>query len=85
MTDRIEKNWKDLDLEKVDFSQGGNWNWSRGGLPLLDYEYAISHYSENGTETRYKLPPCINKMLKQQYSLGANEARRKIRSALIDD
>ena len=82
---RIEKKLIDLDTSKVDF-ENGSWGWCRGGHPLRDGQYAISHVADDDelTETRYALPDCINKMLRQEAKRGADEARRKIRIALQD-
>ena len=79
---RIEKAFSDLDISKVDFSSG-RWHYGRGGLPHGDFEWSISHISDDMTETRYKLPDCLSKMLNTQYSHGVDEGRlRERRSAL---
>lgn len=82
---RIEKDWKELDFEKVDFDYKGpglQWTWARGGSPLEDYEWSISSIDQEMNETRYKLPECFNTMLNRQFQFGAESARGKIRSAL---
>jgi hypothetical protein len=79
--DRIEKSFTDLDIDAVDF-QSGNWSWGCGGHPLRDNEYSISHVSAKLVETRYKLPECINYMLKRQYGFGDSERIGKIKKAL---
>jgi hypothetical protein len=78
---RIEKQLSDLDTSKVDFKEG-HWDCGRGGRPLEDHEWWISHYSEDFIESRYKLPQCLNEMLADQYKFGAEEAKAKIRDAL---
>lgn len=82
---RIEKDWKELDADKVDFNHKGplqQWTWSRGGRPLEDWEWSISAINEDLTETRYKLPECLNTMLNAQFRYGEESARGKMRNAL---
>ncbi len=87
---RIEKSWEDLDFTKVNFQsssesddpEAGHWGWGRGGGPLKDQEFSISHVDEKLVETRYKMPPCINEMLINQRLHGAEEAKGAIKRAL---
>lgn len=81
MSDRIEKDWKDLDFDKVDMDSG-NWSWGRGGHPLSDYQYSISHVSDKLVETRYKMPLCINQMLKSNYGYGKQDIVNNLRKIL---
>lgn len=63
---RIEKDWTELDFTKVDF-KSGEWLLGCGGLPLLDDQYAITYInSEDLSETRYKLPECLNQKCYKQ-------------------
>jgi hypothetical protein len=79
--DRIEKDFSEIDADKVDF-QNSEWTFGRGGHPLKDHEWSISHIDEDLNETRYKLPACINKMLHRQYQWGKDKALRNVRNAL---
>jgi len=81
MEDRIEKELKDLNFDLVDFDSGA-WSWGKGGRPLEDNEFSITHTAEDLTETRYRLPKCLNEMMLRHYEWGAEEARYKIRRAL---
>lgn len=82
----IEKNWKDLDLDKVDFGTdvAGNtqWSFSAGGHPHGSDEWSIYTYTDDETQVRYKLPECINEMMRLQRKCGGDEATRRIRSTL---
>jgi hypothetical protein len=88
--DRDEKTWKDIDWEKVNFDgsavsddpEAGHWAWGCGGRPHEDNEYSISRVDDQLNEVRYKMPDCINRMLKVQGECAAEEAKRKIRSAM---
>ena len=79
--ERIEKLLSDLDTSKVNF-EDGHWSYGRGGHPLHDCEWAISHTSDEYVETRYKLPDCLNVMMEAQYRHGGEDARGQIRHAL---
>lgn len=79
--ERIEKDWSELDAEAVDF-ESGEWSWGRGGHPLQDHEYGVTHVNEEMVQTRYKAPPFINEMLRVQEKCTAESTRRDIRSAL---
>ena len=56
---RIEKTWKDLDWDAVNFESSsvsnkpgaGQWAWGCGGLPHRDDEYSISHVDEKLVDT----------------------------------
>lgn len=85
--DRIDKSWKELDFDEVDFrsrAEGGpgRWGYGQGGHPLQDQEWSISFIDENYTEIRYKMPSCINEMLSFQRQHGAEEVQSAIRKAL---
>jgi len=77
----IEKTLADLDVDAVDF-ESGSWSWGRGGHPLSEQDFAISHVDKDFKETRYAMPKCINKMLKSQFQQGEDEAKRAIQQAL---
>jgi hypothetical protein len=78
---RIEKDWKDLDFDSVDFDSG-NWGWCRGGRPLNDNEFAICNVTDDLVETCYKMPKCINRMLLAQYEYGKDDKLKQIQAAL---
>jgi len=78
---RIEKEFKDLDLDKVDLFSP-RWYWGRGGLPLKDDEWFVTHLSEILQETRYKLPEFINYLLKSRYTDGQENVRNEIKKIL---
>jgi hypothetical protein len=78
---RIEKPYTDLDWNSVYFGNG-NWSWGNGGYPLDDNEFFIAHTDDKFVETRYKMPICINEMLKVQRRHGNDEKLRMIQSAL---
>lgn len=78
---RIEKAWKDLDFDQVDFSSS-EWSFGCGGAPLSENEWSISHYKQGVPEIRYKMPPCINKMLVRVHEWGDQDRRQRIISAL---
>ena len=78
---RTEKEFSDLDVDQVDF-KNGHWTFGCGGYPLKGREWSISHVAEDFTETRYKLPTCINHIINNVRHWGADEAKRAIRSAL---
>lgn len=80
--DRIEKSWKELDFDEVVFEEGSFWNWGRGGAPLKDYEWHISHYDKDMQETRYKLPAILNEMLERRYKEGMEKKLQDIRNVL---
>ena len=83
--ERIEKSWKDLDLDTVDFGESigdGQWSFSAGGSPHESGEWSIYTYNEDDVEVRYKLPECINRMLALQRKWGDDEATGRIRNAL---
>ncbi len=88
--DRDEKTWKDLDCEKVNFEfssvskdpEAGHWGWGCGGAPHEDHEYSISRVDDQLSEVRYKMPDCINRMLRIQAEHAAEKARRDIRYAM---
>jgi len=87
MVDRTEKNWRDLDFDKVvlDLHKpgGGNWSWGCGGSPLADHEWSISHIaSEDLHETRYKMPDCISEMLHLRKEHGKIEIQQNFKSLL---
>ncbi len=77
----IEKSFDELDVEQVNF-KSGDWIWGNGGFPQKDDEYSISYIDESMIKTRYKLPECINYMLKTQHEWGDACRSRKIRDAL---
>jgi hypothetical protein len=79
--DRNEKELKDLDTSTVDFDNG-EWTWGNGGHPLTDQDFFISHTDDGLTETRYKLPECISRMLRTQYRHGQEDAQVAVRAAL---
>lgn len=83
--DRIEKNWTELNFDEVDF-ESGEWSFGCGGYPFQDGEYGISrhcHETESEVvEIRYKMPKCINKMLKRRYENGVVEQQDRVRKAL---
>jgi len=79
--DRIELDISDIDFESVDFNSG-KWHWGCGGHPLQDHEWFIAYVDDDLVETRYKMPSCINKMLRMRYEYGQNDAKRSIQSAL---
>lgn len=79
--DRIEKDISEIHWDSVDF-KSGSWSWGRGGLPLKDNEYSISYVSEELIETRYKLPQCINIMLRRTEEWGKTDAQGKMKRAL---
>jgi hypothetical protein len=81
MFDRVEKELKDLDASTVNF-EDGHWTWGCGGHPLNDREYFISYTADGCSEIRYKLPECINQMLRLQYRYGGEHAMEEIRRAL---
>lgn len=78
---RIEKSFKDLDFDQVDFQQR-NWMFSKGGLPLSDDEWSISYIDKEGTEIRYKLPHCINQMINAVSKNSVDGFKSKIRDLL---
>ena len=91
--DIIEKSWKDLDFDEVDFESKGKvqWSFGRGGYPLDDHEHSISRYEEKFNEKykgndieeiRYKLPQCINKMISLNKEWTKAEIQEDIRRAL---
>ena len=75
------KTWRDIDLNSVDF-ESQEWSYGMGGFPLNDGEWSIDHLDKDMNETRYRMPQCINIMLRRRYENGLNEAKSKIRSAL---
>lgn len=79
----IEKTYKELDWESVNFDNG-SWSWGRGGYPLNDDEYFIYFVASdrNLTSTRYKMPDCISRMLKIAYRQGEQDAKMKIKNAI---
>ena len=79
--DRIEKSWKDLNFDEVDFDSG-NWAWSCGGEPHKNFEFSICYVDEKLDEIRYKMPACISKMLMLQRKFGIDEAQNNIKHAL---
>ena len=79
--ERIEKDFSELDWSKVDF-QSGYWSWGRGGLPYKDSEYSINYTDDKLVQTRYKLPGCINDMLKNRYNSGTRDTKRAIQNVL---
>jgi len=78
---RIEKNWSDLDFDTVDFDDG-NWGFSSGGHPHNTGEWSICHADDDLNETRYKLPECINHMMRLQRKWGDDDAIGRIKHAL---
>jgi hypothetical protein len=80
---RIEKDFSELDTSKVDF-KGNDWTFSCGGYPSEDHDWAISHIAddEDMTETRYKLPKCLNEMVRTISRWGREEAEKTMRRAL---
>ena len=84
---RIEKDFSDLDIHKVDFHKkagGGFWTSGSGGHPLQDGERYISFVEDNDEmqETRYKLPNCINEMINLERKSAAEEVKREIKRAI---
>lgn len=80
---RIEKDWTELDWEKVDFTyETGNWGWSCGGAPHSDNEWSIYYVDEDLNTVRYKMPDCINHMLETQEKQGRDDLQRKLQRLL---
>lgn len=69
------KSWKDLDFDAVDFNSG--WAWSRAGT-----SFSISHVDEDLAETEYKMPSCINSMLRQERRFGKESVRSEMKKVL---
>ncbi len=81
-SDRTDKSWKELDFDEVDFDSG-NWSWGSGGGPLSDNEHTISHVSDGDLhETRYKMPDCINNMMKTAYDGGKHDLQQKYKNLM---
>ena len=80
--DRIEKSWKELDFDVVDFSSGSGWTWGMGGYPLETGEYSISMIEDDYTDIRYTLPKCINDMLTTIEKWGKDDALSNVRRSL---
>ncbi len=83
MIDRIEKTWKDLDFDAVNFKdRSSGWSFSKGGLPLRDGQWAITHVDGEGKETRYCLPDAISTMLNIAEEHGKHTMQLRIRETL---
>ncbi len=76
----FEKSHTELDWDLVDFDS--DWTWGMGGHPLQHDEWAISYIDDALIETRYKMPSCINRMLKLRYKHGVDDKLRKIQIEL---
>jgi len=77
---RVEKDFSELDTDKVDFTT--DWTWGSCGQPFKDGERFISHVAEDMTETRYKLPRCLNYMINLEKEWATKEAQDKMKMAL---
>ena len=77
----INKDWKELDVNAVDF-KNGSWSWGRGGGNLQDHEFSVSHISKDLVETNYKCPEWLNQMLRLQYRTGKEGAQANMRHCL---
>jgi len=85
VSDRIEKDLSDLNFDDVDFDGEfkGNWSFSAGGSPHVSGEWSITYLDPvTYTETRYKLPPFLNCMIKMTSRWEKDDALRKVRNAL---
>ena len=65
-----------------DDPNAGHWMWGRGGHPHGDHEFSISYVDDGLVETRYKMPPPINEMLRLQRDHGKQDAQREIKAEI---
>lgn len=79
---KTEKSWRELDFDKVKYDDNEGWFWGNGGHPLNDSETSISSYDAEGNEVRYKMPQCINNMLRRMYERGMQNTQERIKRAL---
>jgi hypothetical protein len=79
---RTDKSWRDLPFDEVKYDDNGEWGWGNGGYPPNDLETSISSYDAEGNEVRYKMPQCINIMLRRMYECGTQDTQERIKRAL---
>lgn len=81
MPERIEKSITELDFDTVNF-YSGQWTWGCGGHPLTDDEYSITHFAVDNVVSRYRLPECLNYIIRRSYNQGYQDALENARKAL---
>lgn len=66
----IEMKWKDLNLDEVYFHDNSPWNFLREKNEIGDYDYMITYSDHISYTIIYKMPECINNMLRMERKSG---------------